>query len=415
MNKNIQKTKKDLAIIFSVIVFIVILILWIVFFSAKYFREISVEKKDFTLLVNEVEKWRLSFTQIMNFWERFDKNLFNNKRVKRNDSIKFREGFKPRWFINYILIDNDDTIVSSNIKDNIEEDFILEINKNNDFFKIQSSWDFIIKKFILDQNKWTFIIFKEINYDFWNYITDLLWFLFINLLFSIVLYFIGYKFVNRAFIPVEENMQDMKNFIHNAWHELKTPISVIDSNIQLIDDMKTYDADMTKELKNEVLRLNSIIDGLIKLSNIDLLKNIESNNLKDSIEDIVREFKHKINEKNIKVNIDISKDVNIKANKDYLYIFFSNIIGNAIKYNNKRWTIDISYDNWKIIIRDSWIWIKKKDLNKVFDRFFKADKSRNSDGFWIWLSLVKKIADIYRWKVEVESEESKNTIFTVKF
>jgi signal transduction histidine kinase len=52
----------------------------------------------------------------------------------------------------------------------------------------------------------------------------------------------------------------MSNFIHNAGHELKTPISVIDSNIQLIDDMKIYNPEMTKELKIEVLRLNSIID-----------------------------------------------------------------------------------------------------------------------------------------------------------
>jgi his kinase A (phosphoacceptor) domain len=63
-------------------------------------------------------------------------------------------------------------------------------------------------------------------------------------------------------------MSDMKNFIHNAGHELKTPIAVIDSNIQLLRDMKTYDDSMMLELKEEVLKLNSLLDSLIKLSDI---------------------------------------------------------------------------------------------------------------------------------------------------
>jgi his kinase A (phosphoacceptor) domain len=60
----------------------------------------------------------------------------------------------------------------------------------------------------------------------------------------------------------------MKNFIHNAGHELKTPISVIDSNIQLLLDMKTYDEEMILELKTEILKLNSLLQSLINLSDI---------------------------------------------------------------------------------------------------------------------------------------------------
>lgn len=415
MNNNIQKTKKDLTIMFSIIVFIVITVLWSVFFSAKYFREISLETKDFKELVNEIDKWRLNIEEVMNFWTKLDKELLNNRKSIRNDLKKIGEGFKPKWFINYILLNNESSIISSNIKDDIWENFILEINKNNDFFKIKQSDSFIVKKILLDKDKWTFIIFKEIRYSFSNYLTDLLWFLFINLLFTLILYFIGFKFVNKAFLPVEENMNDMKDFIHNAWHELKTPISVIDSNIQLMDDLKTYDASMTKELKKEVLRLNSIIEGLIKLSNIDLLKDIQSNDLKDSIKDIIKEFKFKISEKNIKVKISWLDDIKIKANKNYFYIFLSNIIWNAIKYNDDKWRIDISYENWKLTIKDSWIWIWKKDLDKIFDRFFKWDKSRNSEGFWIGLSLVKKIADIYRWNIEVKSVEMSWSSFVIKF
>jgi signal transduction histidine kinase len=60
----------------------------------------------------------------------------------------------------------------------------------------------------------------------------------------------------------------MNNFIHNAGHELKTPISVIDSNIQFIKDIKKYDESMMDEMKDETEKLNSLIDSLIKLSDI---------------------------------------------------------------------------------------------------------------------------------------------------
>jgi signal transduction histidine kinase len=118
----------------------------------------------------------------------------------------------------------------------------------------------------------------------------------------------------------------MNDFIHNAGHELKTPLSVIDSNIQLIDDMKVYDKEMTLELKKEVIRLNSLIDSLVKLSDIDVFKKTEDVNLKNTINDIINDFKFKISESNIDIKVSITKSITVKANKDYLYIFLSNII-----------------------------------------------------------------------------------------
>jgi len=75
----------------------------------------------------------------------------------------------------------------------------------------------------------------------------------------------------------------MSDFIHNAGHELKTPLSVIDSNIQLIKDMKTYDESMIDELRDEVIKLNSLIDSLINLSDIDLFKETQEINLDDLV------------------------------------------------------------------------------------------------------------------------------------
>jgi signal transduction histidine kinase len=141
--------------------------------------------------------------------------------------------------------------------------------------------------------------------------------------------------VNKVFLPVEENLKDMNDFIHNAGHELKTPLSVIDSNIQMIKESKTYDEKMINELKNEVIKLNSLIDSLVELSNIDFFKDLEELNLKDCVNEVLSDLKIGIKKKKIAVDIKIKDDIFIKANKNYFYIFLSNIIGNAVKYNKK--------------------------------------------------------------------------------
>ena len=261
---------------------------------------------------------------------------------------------------------------------------------------------------------WDFVFLKEFSYKTSSFVWDLVWFLVLDLLFSFVFYLAWYKFVNRTFKPIEENMSDMKNFIHNAGHELKTPIAVIDSNIQLLRDMKTYDDSMMLELKEEVLKLNSLLDSLIKLSDIWSFEETEKINLSEIIDEIVKSFSSRIEEKNILVEKSIDKKVFLTTNRNYLYIFISNIIGNAIKYNKQNWKISISYNHW-LLIEDSGIGIDREDLKKVFDRFFKSDKSRNSEWFGIWLSLVKKISEVYSWKVRVESDIWVWTKFFIKF
>jgi signal transduction histidine kinase len=91
------------------------------------------------------------------------------------------------------------------------------------------------------------------------------------------------------------------------------------------------------------------------------------------------------------------------------------LLRNSIKHNNVSWKINIILDKNKLTILNTWNWINEKDLPHIFDRFFKWEKGRNTEGFWIWLSLVKKICDIYSWKILVKSGDNEETIFEIKF
>lgn len=420
MTNNLKSTKKHLTIIFSIIVFLLILFLEVTYFTSKYIKEVQYEKNDFNIFVNLIENRNFTIDDIISWPSKFRDNRFERWENIWTGQTKIRtlnwDRFqRPQNFVNFILVDSNKKIISSDTKDEISDSLLNSILSKDTYFELTQKSGYLIKKKHINSWNYDLIMFKKLRYSFIDYLDDLLWLIIVSILFSILFYFIWYKFVSKVLKPVEENIKEMSDFIHNVWHELKTPISVIDSNIQLINDMKTYDKEMTIELKNEVIRLNSLIDSLINLTNIDTLKDSEEINLKDAIWEVINEFKYKISEKKIEVKINIPKTSFVNTNKSYFFMFLSNIIWNAIKYNIENWKIDISYKNSELKIKDSWIWIEKNDLWKIFDRFYKADKSRNSEWFWIGLSLVKKIADIYKWKLNVSSENWKWTEFKIKF
>jgi len=119
----------------------------------------------------------------------------------------------------------------------------------------------------------------------------------------------------------------MNDFIHNAGHELKTPIAVIDSNIQYINDVKVYDQSMMDEMKQETKKLNSLINSLIKLSDISDLKVVtEQVDLKELLEEIFNNSKELISTNEIQVKTKIPKKTCIRTDRDYFYIMLSNLI-----------------------------------------------------------------------------------------
>ncbi len=406
---NIQNTKNKLTLTFTIIVFVLVLSFWVVFFSTKYVKSYTGEKYSFARITQWINNDNIKLKSLLEFQEmrRTDPRI-RWQRPKEESSLL------GRWGINFILVNQKNEILSHNIKVEIGDNFLEETVKLESFSKVKVKNDFLITK-IPFQEKYTLVMFQKIKYTLWDYLADLLLFLVLGSLLSGLIYVIWRSFVNKTFIPVEENIEDMKNFVHNAGHELKTPLAVIDSNLQLVDDMKTYDKEMNTENRTELKKLNSLINSLIQLTDIDSLKVTEKILLKDVVEEIVEDYKSKITDKNIDCRIRIKNDVIVSAHKDYLYMFISNLVGNAIKYNVEGWKIRIVYSKGELSIADSWVWINDSDKSKIWDRFYQADSSRWWEGFGIGLSLVKKISEIYKWKVSIKDNVKSGTIVKIKF
>ena len=411
--KSLLYTKKKLTIIFTLLVFGIAVLLEYVFFSVKYYNYINTTEKNFAIVTSAVENKYVSLEDFVNtfdVWKRLFKmwkwlGIWKDEKEDENH-------------VNLLIIDNDKKeLVFSNVIDNLSIDFVDESLNWSVFWEVkQDRWYFIKKINVEENNKNYDVLFiKNLRYNFWDYLRDILQFVYITLVFSVFFYYIWYKFVSKNLEPVERNLNDMHDFIHNAWHELKTPISVIHSNLQLINQTKSFEKDLINEWLTEVNRLNHLIESLVELSNINYSDNKDKINLREEILLINKDFSIESDKKNIDVFFLSKYDKILTINKQYFYILFSNLLWNAIKYSNKWWKILITLSKNSLIIKDNWIWIYKENLGKIFDRFFMGEKCRNNYWHGIWLSLVKKIVDIFKWKIKVQSEKWKGSEFSLYF
>lgn len=354
-------------------------------------------------LLKELWQQELDILQLFGLEEETFDDDFIGKRWKQNSKFQ----------ISYLVLDNNNAITQKRILQEI--DFEILSWKFEPWF--WNDEDVLFRKaYVDDIARWDKVImYMKHRFSFEDYMEDVIWYFVLSLLFGIWFYYIWFLFVGRALKPVSENMDDMQNFIHNAGHELKTPIAVIDSNLQLLAKLKKQDPELISESRSEVKRLNSLVEGLVDLADISSNAKTKLIAIEPEIRTILGEYDHQIQDKKIKTLIEFKKKLKIKANPGYTQIFFSNLIENAIKYNKNKWSLHITYNGDVLSISDTGVWMSQQDQEKIFDRFYQTNVARDGQWFGIWLSLVKKIADIYNWKISLDSTPWKWTQFNIEF
>lgn len=229
-------------------------------------------------------------------------------------------------------------------------------------------------------------------------------------------------------ITEQQRLDDMrKEFVADVSHELKTPITTIKS---YTETLLNYDVD--KESSDEFLsvideecdRMAKIVRELLQLSNFDAKRvklNKENVDISKLIETIYSKIKMSTEYKNQTIVINKSKDYQeICADKDTLEQVFLNIITNAIKYTDNGGKIEISIlrkdKDMIITIKDNGMGIPKKDLKRIFERFYRVDKARvrskENGGTGLGLPIAKDIVESHGGKMLIKSEYKEGT--TVK-
>jgi len=202
---------------------------------------------------------------------------------------------------------------------------------------------------------------------------------------------IGNK-INTLLGKIYNNQKDLKYFNSQVSHEFKTPLMIINSELEFLE-LSWINNDSLQKIQRQLDKLDNLLNSFITLTKIETT-NIKKTdvNIRGSI------YKNK----DIKVKINFKKN-NINTNKEIFYILLKNLLENAFKYTDNWWYIDIKSDDKTFIIKNSFDSDKKTDMDKIFKIFYR--NSNNSNWFWIWLSIVKKIVDALWYKIKVESNE----------
>lgn len=229
---------------------------------------------------------------------------------------------------------------------------------------------------------------------------------------------------NKMLENIENSVENIKQFSSDASHELKTPLTVIQGEIELCKNKGLSKEELEKTLLKvdvEQKKLQEIIKNFLLLSRLDkeVLKNKKASLDKVLFEAIELNLEA-IENKNLELQLDIQEELDVSFDEKYLYIVINNLLTNAIKYTNSGY-INISTDKKanKIVlsVKDSGIGISNEDKNRIFERFYRVDKSRTTfkDGIGLGLSIVKKICDRFNSKIKVTSQIEKGTTFTIEF
>lgn len=223
-----------------------------------------------------------------------------------------------------------------------------------------------------------------------------------------------------------KKLEEMRsNFISNVTHELKTPLTSIMGFTDTLRSGAIENEDMAKHFLEiidiETHRLYRLIQDILSLSEIETRKE-DVNRHYESIEEILIYveglLRSQAEEKGLKFIVKCEKIPPYFCNKDKISQMFINLIENAIKYTEKGSVqVFCKYQGEYFIlqVRDTGIGIPEENINRIFERFYRVDKSRSrkAGGTGLGLSIVKHIMILYNGKVKVESKEGKGTTFTI--
>lgn len=222
--------------------------------------------------------------------------------------------------------------------------------------------------------------------------------------------------------PVVDSFEKQKNFIYDASHELKTPLAVILANAEMLDS-EPNEKKWLNNIKSESERMSKLVTDLLELSRVE--NNIVKEYLKDeNISKIalktILTFESLIYENNLKINYDIKDNLKLKCDSDKMKQLITILLDNAIKHSYKKSTIRVNLykekDNIILEVINRGEEIPKSERNKIFERFYKADKSRNRNDnrYGIGLAIASNIVTSHNGKISVDCKKGYTT-FSVNF
>lgn len=222
-----------------------------------------------------------------------------------------------------------------------------------------------------------------------------------------------------------EAEQTRREFTANVSHELKTPLQSIMGSAELLENHLVQPKDQDNfihKIRLEAKRMLNLIDDIIRLSQLDEGAPVETNVL--NLSDMANEAKEAVStiaeQKGVTLHMDL-QPAKIRANNRLVYEIIFNLMDNAIRYNKENGSVTVQTytdgSNAVVSVSDTGIGIPEDSINRIFERFYRVDKShsRATGGTGLGLSIVKHAVSLCKGQISVKSRPNEGSTFTVRF
>ncbi|OWR31935.1 two-component sensor histidine kinase [Saccharibacillus sp. O23] len=293
--------------------------------------------------------------------------------------------------------------------------------------------------FTLDGSRWTFMRMPSDN-DTTMYVfidttsrqeilkTLIYTFAAVGVAMLIVLFFFSRFFANRSIRPVREAFDKQKQFIADASHELKTPLAVINTNADVLlangDESIRSQEKWLRYIKSETERMAKLTGDLLYLTEMDDSRPgmVQARfDLSDAVENVMLTMEAVVFEKDLSLDYEIEPGLSLVGSREQIVQVTMILLDNAIKYANPRGRIDVSlkreHGEIRLAVSNTGEGIAAEHLPRVFDRFYRTDKSRtrSQGGHGLGLAIAKSIVEQHKGRISVKSTVGEQTTFSVHF
>lgn len=217
-----------------------------------------------------------------------------------------------------------------------------------------------------------------------------------------------------------------RDFVANVSHELKTPITAIKGFVETLIDGAINEPDNAKKfleiIHKHTERMNAIVADLLSLSNLEektINIKFDENNIASLLKSAIDNYEYIANNKSIRIELNCPENLTAKVNGKLIVHAVGNLIDNAIKYsdNNSKITVSTKSENNKLIIKvqDEGCGFTDEHISRLFERFYRIEKSRNRDdgGTGLGLAIVKHITQVHNGTIEVQSKPGHGSVFSI--
>lgn len=328
-----------------------------------------------------------------------------------------------------VQTDENGNITKTNMPFDLGEDFYTECMSEfiaSERGRLKSDSGYWAYKSVKTENGYV-TAFTQINSEQTVMFNLLIVLLLVALMALIIAFLIGLFSANRSIKPVEESYNKQKQFVADASHELKTPLTTINTNVDVLlsheDSLVRDERKWLDYIKTETERMTKLTNDLLYLARLDHNENavmLSRVSFSEAAESVILLMEAVIFEKNVNMTYDIAPELYVNGSAEQLKQIVMILVDNAVKYTPAKGDINVTLkkeeSNAVLTVRNSGEGISEEALEHVFERFYREDKSRarKSGGYGLGLAIAHAIVTSYKGTIKVKSEKNKFTEFKVK-